>query len=172
MMVREARRSSVSIEASGDAKLLVMSEMGEVPDTWTTRHFPVLRSVVVRYETHGQVTSEEVVQDTGLSELEVDRAARDLRDEGLIAPYFEGGGGFVVMGGPMGDARRLVGAWPSPETFADRLMEAVERGMEDASTSEERSRWKAVRDALTGAGRDIVVNAAAIALGGAASGLG
>lgn len=81
-----------------------------------------------------EVSGHQVADDTGLSPGEVDRAARELRDEGLIDPYFEGGGGFSVMA-VSGDARRIVGAWPTAETFAYKLLEAVERGLRAATTT-------------------------------------
>lgn len=154
-----------------DASKTVGMPLPEVPDTWTTRHYPVLHSVVARFELQGQVTSNEVVDDTGLSEVEVERAARDLDAEGLVDVYFYGGGGWMVLGNVSGEARRLVGAWPSAALLADRLVDAVERGMETAETAQERGRWQKLRDGFASAGRDVIVSAAGSALGGSAGGL-
>ncbi len=67
-------------------------------------------------------------------------------------------------------ARRAVGAWPSPEALALRLVEAVEQGLAAAITEDERSRWRKLRDGMTGAGTAVLTNAAGSALGTAAIG--
>ncbi|MDP9466556.1 MAG: hypothetical protein M3P31_04860 [Actinomycetota bacterium] len=128
----------------------------------------MLTSLVARYEQAGSADSWQAMQDTGLDAVQVDQAGRALRDEGYVALYFEGGGGFAVTH-VTGDGRRAVGAWPTPQSLADRLVEAVERGLAEASSEEERSRWQKLRDGITGAGRDVMVGVATAALGGAVS---
>lgn len=64
-------------------------------------------------------------------------------------------------------ALQAVGTWPSPEQLVDRLLEALADAAEHAGTDEERSRARRALDALRSAGRDVLVNAAGGALGGA-----
>jgi hypothetical protein len=63
-------------------------------------------------------------------------------------------------------AYRATGAWPSPETAADRLIAALEERIANATNDEERTRWQRIRDGFLGAGRDVIVDVAAAMLGG------
>lgn len=65
---------------------------------------------------------------------------------------------------------RAVGAWPSPDQFADRLLAALEECCSHAGSEEERSRARRVIEVLRAGGRDLLVNAAGGALGGMALG--
>jgi hypothetical protein len=134
-----------------------MSPLPEVPDSWSTWDLPILTSIVARYELDGYVGRDTIVDDTGLDVSLVERRARDLRAAGWFGAYFEGGGEFSVN--EISEAaRRTVGAWPSPERAADRLLAAVERAIEQAATPEERGRLVKIRDGLAGVGRDLLVN--------------
>lgn len=138
------------------------------PETWFSRDLPVLSSVVARVETAGIADSRDVITDTGLDPQTVGRSARALHAAGYFEADFELGGGFAVM--HLGErARREVGSWPTPESLADRLTAAVERGLAQASTDDERSRWQKLAAGIASAGREIVVQASGAALGGAIS---
>lgn len=142
-----------------------MTPIPDVPNTWVSRALPVLTSIVGHYESDGAANSEQVVDDTGLSDSIVDRSGRELRDAGFVELYFEGGGGFFVMA-VTEKGRREVGAWPSPESLTDQIFAAVEERVEHADTDEERGRWLKIRDGLFGAGRDFMIGVAAAALYG------
>jgi hypothetical protein len=126
----------------------------DVPFIWPQDH-AVLRAA----------TAHVVAEDTGLTETEVDRSVRRLRDNGYLTANFYGGGDLDIST-ITGLGLTASGAWPSPETLADRLIAAVEQGLANATTDDERSRWRKLRDGLASAGRDVVVGAAGGALGG------
>jgi hypothetical protein len=136
----------------------------DVPFIWPQDH-TVLRSATAHVITDDFCTLEQLTADTGLTETEVDRSVRRLRDNGYLTANFYGGGDLDIST-ITGNGLTAAGAWPSPETLADRLLAAVEAGMANASTEDERSRWRKLRDGLASAGRDVVVGAAGGALGG------
>jgi hypothetical protein len=141
-----------------------MRPLPPMPDTWSTRALPFLRSAVARFETYGDAGSEEIQTDTGLGSRELRETAFRLRDEGYLDVQFQGGGAFNVRGVT---ERGLVevGAWPSPESLVDRLLAALEAQAETADTPEERSRIRSTLSVLTSLGRDVLTNAAGSALG-------
>lgn len=61
-----------------------MHPMPHVPETWFSRDLPVLTSIVARVETMGSADQAGVVTDTGLDEVQVDRAVRALQDAGYL----------------------------------------------------------------------------------------
>lgn len=65
---------------------------------------------------------------------------------------------------------RAVGAWPSPDQLADRLLTVLEDAAAHAGSAEERSRARRVLEALRAGGRNLLVMAAGGALGGMALG--
>lgn len=138
-----------------------------VPDTWSTRALPLLRSAVARFETYGEATSEEIAADTGLGYRLLHETAFRLRDEGFLDIYFEGGGSFHITGITERGLTE-VGAWPTPESLVERLLAALEEQANAAPTEQERSRARRTLDALKGIGLDVLTNAAGSALGGAA----
>jgi hypothetical protein len=138
-----------------------------VPDTWTTRALPFLRSAVARFETYGEANSDEIAADTGLSVRLLNETAFRLRDEGFLDIRFHGVGEFVIHGVTERGLTE-VGAWPSPESLVDRLLAALEKQAQEAPTEEERSRARRAFDFLQSLGRDVLTNAAGSALGGLA----
>jgi hypothetical protein len=82
---------------------------------------------------------------------------------GLITVELVGGGGFVSR--VSGDARRLVGSWPTPETALDRMIEALEAIAANIATDEDtRSRARKLLDGFQSAGRDVASAAARAAI--------
>ncbi len=138
-----------------------------VPDTWTTRALPFLRSAVARFETYGEATSEEIAADTGLGYRLLHETAFRLRDEGFLEFSSHGGGSFDVTGVTERGLTE-VGAWPSPESLVERLLAALEKLAEEAPTEDDRSRAQRSFDFLQSLGRDVLTNAAGSALGGLA----
>jgi hypothetical protein len=129
-------------------------------DTWETRDLPVLRAAVELYEQNGGggvapsaiaarlCTDEETVQ----------------RSLDALVPYFEGGlrgdDQVVSTGRPTSEARRAVGAWPSPEAQLERLIAALEAAANDESRDEEeRSRFKQAALWLGGAASQVAIGA-------------
>lgn len=145
-----------------------MPPIPTAPDSWNERHLPVLLSAVARFEAGEDVHGSHIADDTELTQDVVDRTARELRSMGYLDVRFSSEGFWVEELSI--EARRIAGAWPTPESFAERLIAAVEQGLAAAKTDDERSRWRKLLDGLTSAGRDVVVNASGSALGTAAIG--
>jgi hypothetical protein len=64
------------------------------------------------------------------------------------------------------EARRLTGAWPTPEIAADRFEDALARLIEAETNDERRSKLVKARDAAAGIGRDVLVRLLSHALTG------
>jgi hypothetical protein len=85
-----------------------------------------------------------------------------------LSPYFVGGlrgdDKVASTGRPTSEARRAVGAWPSPEAQLERLIAALEAAENDESLDEEeRSRFNQIVLTLRGAAWKVAIGA----LGGA-----
>lgn len=145
-----------------------MSPIPAPPDSWNERHLPVLRSAVARFEADGDVHGAQIADDTGLPQHIVDRTAKELRQMGYLDAYFSGEGFWINELSI--DARRIGGAWPTPETLADRLIAALEQAVADAPDEAERSRRRKALDGFLSFGRDLIVNASGSALGTTAIG--
>lgn len=133
-----------------------MSPQPEMIDSWTSWDQPILHSIVARYEADGHVTAQQVLEDTGLDWHIVGRRVRVLRGRWIDADM-DPGDGFTIFG-ISDEARTTLGAWPSPERAADRLLAAVQEAIEQAATPEERGRLEKVRDGLASVGRDLLVS--------------
>ncbi len=69
-----------------------------------------------------------------------------------------------MIGAPTGHARRAVGAWPTAETIADRLVSALDEAA-DREPDPERKGWLSKTAAYLGnAGRDLAVEIGATAI--------
>lgn len=138
-------------------------------DTWTERDLPVLRAAVEIYEeTGGPVQTNQLMRACGFDVETVQRAVRALGRE----PYFDvdedTSGAVSIAGPPTGQALRVAGQWPSPETQLERLISALQAVADDDSRpQEERSRFRQVALLLGGAASQIAIGA----LGGAGGNL-
>lgn len=136
--------------------------------TWTVRDLPVLRAIVELYEETGQIVSPNQIEaKTGLAAEVVQSALRALDSE--QPPYVKkmqrySSGHVVMIGAPTGHARRAVGAWPTAETIADRLVSALD-GAAEREPDPERKGWLSKTAAYLGnAGRDLAVEIGATAI--------
>ena len=136
--------------------------------TWTVSHLPVLRAIVELYEETGQIVSPNQIEaKTGLAAEVVQSALRALDSE--QPPYVKkmqrySSGHVVMIGAPTGHARRAVGAWPTAETIADRLVSALDEAA-DREPDPERKGWLSKTAAYLGnAGRDLAVEIGATAI--------
>lgn len=127
----------------------------------------MLVSIVTRFDQQGAVGTEGVVEDTGLDEQTVYIACQALRDDGLISFPDQGAEWDAWITNVSGEARRRAGSWPSADTLIDRMLTALQQAVDDATDPAERSRRQKVLDTVGSAARDILVSAAAAALGGA-----
>ena len=60
----------------------------------------------------------------------------------------------VRITGISGEARRLTGLWPTPQSEWERLGEQLAARASGAATDVERDRWRALADAATAVGPD------------------
>lgn len=131
-------------------------------DTWTTRDLPVLRAAIELYEQDG---GGGVAPSAIAARLRIDEETVQ-RSLDALSPYFEGGlrgdDQVVSTGRPTSEARRAVGAWPSPEAQLERLIATLESAANDESRDEEeRSRFKQVVLTLRGAAWQAAIGALA-----------
>jgi DNA-binding MarR family transcriptional regulator len=136
-------------------------------DTWFSRDLPVLDAAVhlVDAAAFAHPSAHELAERTGLELDQVLTALRALEQAGLIAVTFTmGGGRNSHVDAISGEARQLVGAWPSAGAIASRLVAELERRADAASSDEERSKWRRLLDSVLGLGREVVVDVAAAAI--------
>lgn len=143
-----------------------------LPDTWHTRDLPVLRTAVEYIDQHGEdAPLHHLVERTGLTEDDVIRAIRAL-DAGdfITAAAIKTWGPDLIDGvrSVTRSAYELAGAWPTPETAADRMIAALEQIAENG-TEEEKNRARKILDAFTGAGMQIATGVATAMITGQVS---
>lgn len=137
-------------------------------ETWTSRDLPVLRAIVEVFERTGRVMHpNEIVQQSGLTGDQVERALNAL--EGENPPFItkldrRASGGISLIGRPTGHARRAVGAWPSAETMADQIVQALEEAAEREPDTERKSWLRQSASYLGNAGRDLAIEIGATAV--------
>ena len=128
--------------------------------TWETRELPVLEAIVRLYDETGRVSRfKDVVEASGLIEEEVEKALRALDHETppLTTKTQKAFGGAVIsVGAPTGAARRAVGAWPTPENLADRIVAALQDAADQAQDPDEKTRLKKGAEAVGGVGKSVL----------------
>lgn len=152
--------------------------MAENPDTWYRRDLPVLREVVRHFDESpgrhfrlAEITQAVNTDSDGESwdDATIGRALAVLERNALLTMFWTervGGRRIAGVSEIAGKAHRLVGAWPTPESGADRLIAALERIAENTDDADERGRAQRVLEAFAGSGRQIAVGVAtAIATG-------
>lgn len=128
----------------------------------------VLTAIVALYEeTGGPSRFDPLVEATGLPEDDVKRALRALESE--QPPFLEKvqkamGGAYMLVGVPTGHARRAVGAWPTAEALATRLVAGIEAAADQVDDEEKKGWLEKTAAYLGNAGRDIAVDIAATAI--------
>ncbi len=129
--------------------------------TWEARDLPVLDAAVRILDRDGPVPGaylRDVAAETCLDIDDVVRATYALESAGLVEMQQRtmGGGGQWRVRGVTGEARRLVGAWPTPDNLADRIVAAMQEVAENAPTEEERGRARKLLDGATGVGKGVL----------------
>lgn len=137
-------------------------------DKWQSRDFPTLRAVAkIADENLIGAQLRDVAEATGLTTDETMLSFRALEDAGMFEVRWMMGGGDSSRATHMsGEARKLVGLWPSPDSAADRLLAAIDQAAERSSDPGQRSRLQRAGEALRSAGRDITVGVATAVLTG------
>lgn len=142
--------------------------------TWEPRDLPVLASVVEWLEDNSPGSTPSMADlagVTGFDAMTVWKACRAMAGIYLDLREYAAAGNpephRVVAIAP--EARRLVGQWPSPVDYLDRLLLALEERASDMEDPDERSKMRRAAEALRGMTRDVAVGVATAALGGAVS---
>lgn len=129
-----------------------------LPDTWHQRDLPVLRAVVRRYDEDGDhIGIKAVVDDTGLSFEDVQRAARALADAYLVETWKVADGSAAFFQKVSAEARQLAGSWPTAENVADRLIASLEQQISDAPNDEQRGKLRTAVNAIKDLSRQVIV---------------
>lgn len=139
-----------------------------LPDTWYARDLPVLEACVSLVDENPGIgaTVPELSAASGVTEDGVKAALRALEAAGLIGVLWGLTSEGVSVPRVAGEARRLAGAWPTPETAADRLVAALEAQIAATTEPEERGRLELLLAGVAGVGRDVLVAVLSKALTG------
>jgi hypothetical protein len=145
-----------------------MTRPGLLPDTWFSRDLPVLIEAVRHFDgTNQPLAATTIAADLGWQVEKVTAAVRALVRGGYVEELgISMGPGGEWIGQVAGEAYREVGAWPSVDTAADRLLAALDAAVENAPEGEPKSRAKRIRDGFLSAGRDFAVDVASGVLTG------
>jgi hypothetical protein len=137
--------------------------------TWEGRDLPVLECIVDYYDQFGESPDpthmafilkwDEQLDDEDEADDDVQRALRALEHE--QPPFITelqrtASGEIVGIGAPTGHARRTVGAWPTPESLADRIIAALNEAAEQETEPDKKGRLKKAAEAVGGVGKDVV----------------
>jgi hypothetical protein len=140
--------------------------------TWETRDLSVLDAAVRYLDEHPAQpgpTVADIAQQTGLKAEEVFRAVRALDGPYLDLRIRFGSPSPVRVLRVTDEARRAVGQWPSPDVWADRIVQALQEAADREPDQEKRSRLRATAEGLAGFGRDVLVG---VLSGGITRGMG
>jgi hypothetical protein len=131
--------------------------------TWETRDRPVLESIVRTYDETGVSPDPSAIAEAcGLTRDEVQQALRALQyDEPPLVTKMHvagGGAGVVAIGAPTGHARRMVGAWPTPDNLADRIVAALNEAAENETDELKKGKLRRGAEAVAGVGKDVLTD--------------
>lgn len=133
-----------------------------VESTWETRDLRVLENIVNAYdETGSSPRPPSIATSIGLPEEEVQRALRALRHN--EPPFFTKmtgamGGIILLIGEPTGHARRVVGAWPTPDALADRIIAALNDAADNEPDEEKKGKLRRGAEAVAGVGKGVLTD--------------
>jgi hypothetical protein len=131
-----------------------------VESTWETRDLPVLDAIVRYFDEDDGPEIPEVetfARITGMDPGQVARAVRALSPRFVKTQATLGGLMSVAIMGVTDEARQVVGQWPSPEVWVDRLVQALHEAAEREPDPERRGRLRAMAEGLGGFTRDVAV---------------
>lgn len=133
-----------------------------LPDTWHNRDLPVLREVVTRIDaqTRAKLPFKELTAALDFDDDTTSRALAALERDDLVTLKWDIRGDWAriqSIDDVSADAYRQVGAWPTPDTAADRLIAALEHLAATTDNDDERTRVRKILDGFAGSGRQIAV---------------
>lgn len=133
-------------------------------DTWLRWDLPVLTAVIdgMQADRHTRTVSPaEIVRRTGFTNDEVADALDRL---GNSSPAYVDGprlasGAFQYINQVTAAAREKVGQWPTPETLADQIVAALLQAAEDETDTVQEGKLRRVAEAVSDAGKMVIVGA-------------
>lgn len=128
--------------------------------TWESRDLPVLDAAVRYLDEHAGESfpqGYDLAEMTGLSNEDVTRALTALEHQYVrIQKTYGDPKNWTVMAVYPG-TREAVGQWPTPESLADRLVQAMAAAADQEPDEEKRGRLKTAASWFGNAGRDVLV---------------
>jgi hypothetical protein len=129
--------------------------------TWETRDLPVLRAIV-RASDEGieYIEPDEIMRRTGFDESTVQLALWALGKE--FPPYFEyidastDSKYMMSISNPSGQARRVVGTWPTPDAWAEQLIKALNDAADKEPDPERKGKLRRAADAVASLGGQVL----------------
>lgn len=133
--------------------------------TWERRDLPVLQIIVrVHDETGNSPDPSEICAALGFDDETVQRALRALAQEEppLITKFQKVLTGRILgVGAPTGHARRVAGAWPTPDNLADRIITALNQAADNEPDEAKKGKLRRAAEAVAGVGRDVLTDVTA-----------
>ncbi|MGX1254237.1 DNA-binding transcriptional regulator YhcF (GntR family) [Streptomyces ambofaciens] len=133
-------------------------------NTWADRDLPVL-DAIVRYLDQAAGASlpelRDIAEQTDLEIVEVGKAALALESDRLIEiGKTAGGHGTWYVKRVSGEARRLVGQWPTAEQFVDELAQRLQAAADEEPDPERRGRLRELASSAGDVARNVFVDVA------------
>ncbi len=129
--------------------------------TWEPRDLPVLDAIVAAFDdpTRRHMFTHETAALTGMDQATVVKAVRALDGRYLVTRQSSGDDELeaITVVGVTDAARHAVGQWPSPDAWADRIVQALLEAAEQEPDEAKKSGLRTAADALGGFGRDVLV---------------
>ncbi|MEV5382991.1 hypothetical protein [Streptomyces sp. NPDC052721] len=133
--------------------------------TWAARDLPVLDAMVKYLDDAAGASFPElrdIAELIDLDVVEVGKAALALQSDGLIdLQMVSGGHGAWYVRAVSGEARRMVGQWPTAEQFVDAVAQRLQDAADEEPDEERRSRLRDLASSARGAARGVFVDVAA-----------
>jgi hypothetical protein len=140
--------------------------------TWERRDLPVLEAFVRLFDERPEVVSvtiKGIADHLGMQPVEVYQAAKALHPTYLTLKEMMAPPEHHQIRGITDSARRAVGQWPSPDVWAERIIQALLDAAEREPDEAKKSRLRAAAEGLAGFGRDVLVG---VLSGGITRGMG
>ena len=127
--------------------------------TWTDRDLPVLDYIVKSLDNPNVdfVEGTQIAAALNLESAKVVSAFIALESDGYIALAKAGSPINWAVQSVSGEARRIVGQWPSPESTIDTLVRALEAEADTAPDPETQGRLRQTAQALNTFAREVAV---------------
>lgn len=145
--------------------MLVRPSFGRMENTWASRELPVLDAIVKSLDDAGGiglVSLSTIAESTGLDVRDVGKAAVALHGDMLIElDTGMGGPESWHVQGVSGEARRMVGQWPTAEQFVDEVVLRLQAAADGEPDEERRGRLRELASAAGGVARNVFVDVTA-----------